>query len=425
MSWQGFQRTLISGLVAGASAFGLAGGVPVAFAQTTETDNARKEQARALANSGADAFDAGDCPRTIELMNQAEALIHSVMHLHYIGRCHLKLGQRDEAARVLKSIADEPVAPDAHPDLRRVHQEARQSLGQLAKQWADEGVAAFERDDHAAALEAFRRSQAVNPDPSTQYNIALSQEALGQWLAAEATYEQLAESTTGDVQSRAAADLADLRKRIPTLQIDVEAPAGASFQVTRNGSSVSSQALGRPVPADPGVQRVEVSGPQLTCAPKEVTLAEKDAQAVTLSCSSSANSVAFQPTASEVDSGSSNANVWGWTAVGLGVAGVAVGTVLIIDGEAAFSQANDLAAVCRDDPDLPQCEGDFVEKGNELTDERNVKVSVGITSIAVGAGLGALGAYLLVSNDSAATSTEQVQVQPWIGIGWLGARGRF
>lgn len=80
-----------------------------------------KAGARAAANAGADAFDAGEFQKSADLFLRAEAIIHSPVHELYIARAFEKIGRLVEARelflKIQRSNESERVVKDAKSEL--------------------------------------------------------------------------------------------------------------------------------------------------------------------------------------------------------------------------------------------------------------------------------------------------------------------
>src|SRR5215216_760448 len=83
---------------------------PSARAQTRE----QKAGARAAADAGGDAFDAGKYAEAADLFERAERLVHAPPHLLYAARAHVKLGHLVEARELYLSLTRERL-PDSTP----------------------------------------------------------------------------------------------------------------------------------------------------------------------------------------------------------------------------------------------------------------------------------------------------------------------
>src|SRR6185369_1760196 len=79
---------------------------PPAQAQTKE----QKAGARAAADAGGDAFDAGKYAEAADLFERAERLLHAPPHLLYAARAHAKLGHVVEARELYLTLTREHLA---------------------------------------------------------------------------------------------------------------------------------------------------------------------------------------------------------------------------------------------------------------------------------------------------------------------------
>jgi hypothetical protein len=92
---------------------------PPAGAQTRE----QKAGARAAADAGGDAFDAGRFAEAADLFERAERLMHAPPHLLYAARSHVKLGHLVEARELYLALTREQLgdaAPRAFRDAQRL-----------------------------------------------------------------------------------------------------------------------------------------------------------------------------------------------------------------------------------------------------------------------------------------------------------------
>lgn len=83
--------------------------------------------ARKLANSGIDAFEAGDCKGALEYLERAEALHSAPVHLQYMARCYKKQGRWVLATEAWRKILRQ-VTADAPTAFQAAAAEARQEL---------------------------------------------------------------------------------------------------------------------------------------------------------------------------------------------------------------------------------------------------------------------------------------------------------
>jgi tetratricopeptide (TPR) repeat protein len=71
-----------------------------------------------------------------------------------------------------------------------------------ARRYFEDGVEALGREDYAAALEAFERSNRLNPKPVTLFNIGMCQRALADLPAALGTLTRYLETSADDAAAR-------------------------------------------------------------------------------------------------------------------------------------------------------------------------------------------------------------------------------
>lgn len=81
-----------------------------AWAAPTDEERAG---ARAAAYAGVEAFDAGRYQEAVDYFERAESIVHSPVHLAYIGRARLKLGQLVLAREAFLKVLREEAAGDA------------------------------------------------------------------------------------------------------------------------------------------------------------------------------------------------------------------------------------------------------------------------------------------------------------------------
>jgi hypothetical protein len=106
--------------------------------------------------------------------------------------------------------------------------------------------------DVAGACEAFGRSQTLDPQNGTEYNLALCNEKLGRFASAWIAFRELAQRDTNasrkkDSEKRARA----LSARLTKMLINVDFAAVPGVRITRNGVDVTAQ-VGIETPVDAG-----------------------------------------------------------------------------------------------------------------------------------------------------------------------------
>jgi len=135
--------------------------------------------------------------------------------------------------------------------------------------WADDKVAAeeaflagkelTEQGKLAEACDAFARSQRLDPQFGTQYNLALCYESLGRTATAWGLFRELAQRDTmakrrKDAEKRAS----KLKQRLARVSITIEGPPIQGLLVRLDGDDVTAT-IGVATAVDPGEYNVEAS----------------------------------------------------------------------------------------------------------------------------------------------------------------------
>jgi hypothetical protein len=95
--------------------------------------DARREEARKLADSAFDLMTKGLCDEAIGLFLKADARFHSPVFLVYASQCQDKLGELVAARKLLASVTQEKLAEHAPDSFRKAQDDARAQLAALDK----------------------------------------------------------------------------------------------------------------------------------------------------------------------------------------------------------------------------------------------------------------------------------------------------
>jgi hypothetical protein len=332
------------------------------LAQTDE----QRAGARSLATEGALAFNEGRFKEAVDLFSKAESLVHAPPHLLFMARAHQRLGQLVKAREAYMKIVKEQLAPNAP--------------------------------------QAFRDAQ----------------------VAAEEERKLV-------------------EPKIGRLTINVEgAEAAKDLTVSVDGQPISAVLLGVPQPMDPGTHTVTATASGFKAQPASVTLKDAERGAVTVKLEVDPNAPApvvapaggtpaapvvtadsgAPPSDTAPSGGSNGMRIGSYVGFGVGVAGVALGTVFVLKSASsrkdADKAADELAASgcnpCSDDSPLAQ-------KVHGLDDDARSAQTLGIVGYIVG-GVGiATGVTLFVLSSRAEKNT--AYVAPYVGFGGAGFRGAF
>ena len=222
------------------------------------------------------------------------------------------------------------------------------------------GVEAYQAGDFATACDKLDRAYQVLRVPTLGMWSARCLAKQGKLVAASERYlevQRLDVSGDAAVQKRAQAesarDLEKLSSRIPTLQLRIDGRPPNDVRVTIDDVAVAPSLVGENRPIDPGAHRVAAMAGTAR-VDSTVTVGEGEQKAVVLklppgrpaeSAPVANPEVSNAPAAAPVDvtandaSSPQTARVVGWTALGVGAAGVAVGglaTVMMLSKQSSI-----------------------------------------------------------------------------------------
>lgn len=132
---------------------------PAADAQTKE----QKAGARAAAEAGGDAFDAGKYAEAADLFERAERLLHAPPHLLWAARAHVKLGHLVEARELYLTLTRERLAPNAPRPFREAQQQGEKELAAVEPRLAYASVV-VQGGAGASGLRVTRNGEPVPPE---------------------------------------------------------------------------------------------------------------------------------------------------------------------------------------------------------------------------------------------------------------------
>jgi len=321
---------------------------------------------------------------------------------------------------------------------------------------ATEGVKAMNEKRWADAADLFSRAESLVHSPVHLLYLARAQEQLGKLVKARENYNRIirehvppdAPDAFRQAQTSAHQEAGGIDSRLATITVKLDGEKG-SPTVTMDGERVPPALLGLPLPVDPGSHTFQAASAGLRSEPVTVSVTEGGKDVVTLtlraapgtsapvsdaapgptgttSVSQAPASTALTSTTAppagttehESSGGPSGLKVGGYVALGVGVVGVGVGTLFLLQSKSKKSDANNLCNLANGGCPLSK-------KSDVDALDRDYK-SAGTLSVvgyAVGgAGLIA-GAVLLFSSGS--QHTESAGLTPFIGPQSAGVFGRF
>lgn len=334
-------------------------------AAEAQTDQERAG-ARAAATAGADAFDAGRYQESVDYFTRAESLVHSPVHLIYLGRAQLKLGKWVKARETFLKISREG-APDG----------ASEAVVQAVK----------DADDELAVLEPklpYLTVKVQGAPDGTQYAVTLDGTELPNALVGVATPVD-----PGSHIVRATAQGYD------SGDVSVDVTEGQREEVVAEVS-----ATGEPTSA-------AAPPPQQPAAGSATT--------------------ADMSTDQMADTGGapSGLRTGSYIALGVGVVGLGVGTVFALGAKSDADEADKLCGGNRSNCEVDEGTSD-ARKVNKLNDDSGSKKTLSIVGFLVGgAGIGTGIALFVLSMDHQGAATNDASVTPYVGLGEVGLTGRF
>lgn len=311
-------------------------------------------------------------------------------------------------------------APALAQPLDNVSREAATAL-------AIAGLEAYEAGHYAEALDKLEKSYTVARVPTLGLWSARALHKLGRWLEAKARYEETVTlplpevdtDTQQQAQQDARTELAALEPTIPQLVLQLDGATPEQLRITIDGKVVTSS---EPVyRLNPGAHHIEGDRGDARQA-VDVQLGPGDSRTVLLRFPGHDGAAAYGAVAPapgsgfEMESGEGS-GTWlrpaGWTAMVLGGAGMAVGTVSLV-----------LAVQKKDEIDHDdRCNGSACAPSRrELVDSYDSRRNLSTAGFVAGTALIALGvtALVLSSAETEAPSAEAVFSPTFTGI-----RGTF
>jgi hypothetical protein len=270
------------------------------------------------------------------------------------------------------------------------------------------GVDAYQAGNYALAAEKFEKAYHLLHAPSLGLWWARALVKLGRWVEASERYLEVTrlEPVGGKpaVQKQAildaAAELAALKPKIPSVTITLEGAEPADVTITIDGTPISSALTGESRPINPGRHPI-VAARGAERAEVEIEVAEGEKKTAVLRLSARAETTTGVGSEQPSGSAPSSTNVadeprssfpWrtvGWATLGVGVAGIAVGGVFGVHALNKQTELRDKG--CGVDSCRPEIVG-----AKELVDEYNSARTVSTVGLWAGGALAAAGLTLVL-----------------------------
>jgi hypothetical protein len=279
------------------------------------------------------------------------------------------------------------------------------------------------------ACPKFQESLRLKPGIGTRFNLADCWEKSGRTASAWGEFLEVANAAKAqgqkDRESVARERARALEGKLSYLVIETE-ETDPELRVTRDGVEVGRGAFGTAVPIDPGVHAVEASSPNKkpwtasedikggqkarVSIPRLLPLASEapPAPAPVAQGGAEAPPAPSAPVAQPQDTASSGLGTQrtlGLGLGGLGVIGLTVGTVFLVNYGSTNDQAKGLCP-------SGTCGADEIEKHEELISEAKTQRTLGYVSLGAGGALLVAGAVLFFTAPSPPVKSGSVRVLP-------------
>ncbi len=242
----------------------------------------------------------------------------------------------------------------------------------------------------------------------------------------------------GAAKTRAAAILKKALPRIAHLRVHVSAPAGTSPNVTMDGSAYPDASLDGDRPVDPGTHNLAATADGMIKAETTVSLGDAESKSIDLKLVPDPNAAKPTQIAPPVQQATeqpkppadddkkkppppppeSPSHVPAYIAFGVGIVGVAVGSVT---GVLALGKKSTLDTACGPSKSCPPTSQSDLDSAKTLGTISTVGFIVGGVGIAAGVVL-----FLTEGSSAPATATVgNVKITPDFGGNFIGAHGSF
>ncbi len=300
-----------------------------------------------------------------------------------------------------------------------------------ARELYKEAKALRDKGDLRGALEKFKQAHAYGQTPVTALELGRTHMQLGELVEAREVFLSVARmkvlSDEGEKSASARQETADLaeqlRPKIPTLNIKITGvPADAQPQVSVDGAAIPVVSLTAVRKANPGPHGVvaKLGGKEQKV---DVAVNEGETKDVLVSLDGATvtgggggaggggNGAGGGP---EPDKGPRVISPVVWAGVGLGAAGLAVGT---ITGIIALGKSSTVKNECKGTA-CPTTAKHDVDSGRTMA----TISTIGFVAAGVGAGVAAVGYFVL---SKPASTGSRPHVTPVVAGNWIGLDGAF
>ncbi len=240
----------------------------------------------------------------------------------------------------------------------------------------EEARALMAKGDYTNACKKLEGSQALDPGPGTQFNLALCYEKSGRTASAWAAYLEAAaayRATDKDWEAKANARAAQLAPTLAKVTITAAKPP-PDLKVTRDGKAINASEIGAAIPLDPGHHVIEATAAHRSKFSSSFDLAAGASRTVDIVLTDEAAVTEPPPLAKSDGSFQTTA---AYVASGVGIAGLVLGSVA---GLVAKGKNDDSKDAC---PNDGVCTNDAALRSNNQAHDWATVSTIGFISGAV------------------------------------------
>jgi len=315
-----------------------------------------------------------------------------------------------------------------------------QSDSAAARALFSEGRQLMGAEKYTEACPKFEESLRLDPGMGTQFNLAHCWEKIGRSASAWAMFLDVAAAArAGNQPQREAAAkerAAALEPKLTRLRVVVPEPA-ADAKIFRDGQEVGKAAWGTAMPVDPGdhVIRVTAAGKKewtqdvkvpATSRTFSVTVpALEDLTVAKEPVAAPATQVTTTDTAPRGGgNGGGGANVPALVIGGIGIAGLATGTVFALQG---YSDNQEALKLCRSGEDGNSCDPTEAARHEQLVADAKREQMIGLVAFGIGGAAIVTATILFLTSGNDSHEQAALELAPtWLDGGWgASLSGRF
>jgi hypothetical protein len=288
----------------------------------------------------------------------------------------------------------------------------------MATQLFDDAQVLWRSGNVSDACPKLAESQRLDPQLGTLLNLGGCYEAVGKTATAWACFKdavEIAAARHDPREEKARKHLAGLEKSLSRLSISVTPSALENLVVSLDGAVVGKAAWGEAVPVDPGRHKLTAKAPGYVAWSSSVDVSTSaDTVRITVPALSPENAYSDSAPAR-----ASSFPVLGYALGGVGVVGIALGTVLLVE---RGSKLSDRDSVC---PARQHCTSSDQAEVDSLTQSARTATTGAIASYAIGGAalVGAVAAVLATRSKPSTVTVggAEANVRPWIAANGAGA----